>query len=627
MTTNQNSNTSREVRTRIGLRNSDISEQIQNAFKTLEPISPSNLKLTEQSLDRLKDSFEELRISLEKDSRSFDKNGIFLGWENPYVVQKLCRSLVIKNRFFRSKNSLLNTRFEVIKFIFGSNPYEEHEKSYVPASIANLVSFHSAIQRLGILFALITGLSLGELVTEEPIKMFFKMGINTPKSAKLTVALFANILIFGAATKGSEIFVENQKNKPKPNHIKRLFALASVIAVMKVPLVIMTGIAGTAHEFQPTDKTLNAQIEARTQFERANAKTEHEIKRLEKGGREYFLLNASVDEKEKDSIRKSLEASKYPSYVRLYGEQLYLDYLKNKSVNTLQNDSRTSAAQSDVDRATNDKFHALDFLGEQIIDGKRTKVKPGDYETRRAEIVKSMKSVGAEYVEKTTPKLDFIRRSEIMQEDFIRMTPLQWLDKWLPQLTSEQESSRIIENLKTVDLDEIPAGEKINLVYTKLQDQFNYGGRIPNFFAFVFIALLFEVMSSFTLIILYCHKDYWQKYSNSEFQDSYKSLTDVIILNLANKIKSDNDRPGNKVPTIVTNYGVFTEIVAQLMREKPIPGVTSIIQQYEYETYSPKFKEVKKKKDIEALRAKGVDVRNIVVRAFSGVINLFKKAN
>ena len=394
---------------------------------------------------------------------------------------------------------------------------------------------------------------------------------------------------------------------------------------MKVPLVIMTGIAGTAHEFQPTDSTLNAQIEARTQFERANTKTEREIKRLEKGGREYLSLKISVDEKEKNDISKSLEASKYPSYVRLYGEQLYLDYLKDKNLRTIQNDSRTSTEKSDVDKATNDKFHALDFFGERIIDGKRTKVKPGEYEIRKTEIVKSMKSVGAEYTEATTPKLDFIRQSEIMKEDFIRMTPWQWLDRWLPQLTSAQESLRIIEKLKTVDLNTMAAGEKINLVYAKLQDQFNYGGKVPDFLSFVFIALLFEVMSSFTLIMLYCHKDYWQKYANSEFQDSYKSLTDVISVNLANKIKPDDNQIESNIPNIVANYGVFTEIVAQVMREKPISGVTSIIQQYEYETYSPKFKNIKKKKEIEALREKGVDVRNIVIRACSKIINLFKK--
>ena len=187
-------------------RDSSLSEQIQNSFKTLEPIKPSDLKLIEESLDKLRYTFEQVRISLEKDPKALDKNGDFLGWQDPYVVQKICNLLVIKNRFFRSRNALLDKRFKVAKFIIGSNPYEEHEKAYVPASIANLVSFHSAIQRLGILFALITGLSLGELITEESIKMLSKVGFNFPK---LAAALIANTLIFGAATKGSEIFVEN----------------------------------------------------------------------------------------------------------------------------------------------------------------------------------------------------------------------------------------------------------------------------------------------------------------------------------------------------------------------------------------------------------------------------------
>ncbi|MBW4635247.1 MAG: hypothetical protein KME30_26140 [Iphinoe sp. HA4291-MV1] len=602
---------------------SSLTEGVQKSFKSIGDVPTAVVNQIERGIEDLDKTLELVRTKLEKDKKVFDDNGNFKGWNNHYVASVLCKELGIEKRFYLNDNILLKLRRKSANFIFGHGPYEEIDKAYIPPSIANMVSFHNAIQRLGIAFALITGLSFGELLSEETLNVF---GLKQVGTVKIIGAVAVNTLVFGGSTKATEKFVSEDKNAAQANHFARAAKFALIVALCKAPMVGFTGVAGSAHQFTATDRTLYAQIQAQSQFEKASSKTQEAIQKLEEGGKLYSQLkqlnakpNKSEQEKAQiEEIKNTLKEGDYPTVVSLYGEQLYLENLKSVAE---ANRGKNDGSQKGINR----EAWALNFLGLKYISGRGfLETGQGEYNKETQKIQKNMQVFEAQYIEGSRPKLDFIRKAEIMKEDFARLTAWQWLDKWLPSLTSDQEAKAIIDHLKTVDLNQLSSSEKINLVKLKLHDEFNYGGKVPSFVAYVFIALLFEALSSLTLGVLYFHKDFSQKYANTEFQGSYQSVVDLVKVEVSKKM-NNRELAKPKVPQLNASYGVYSTIIDQIMREKPIAGVSSLIEQYAYETYSPKYKQLKKKQEIEALREKGVDVRHPIVRAVSLVISLLKK--
>ena len=605
-----------------------LTESIQASFGNIEETIPQSIvKNIDLAITNIGGTIEQLTLRLGNDPKAFDDNGTFKGWADPYVASQLCAALGLENRFFLSQNPLRQTSHHVATTLFGEGPYEEKDKAYIPPSIANMISFHNAIQRLGIAFALTTGISFGELLSEELLKTLHLQGID---AAKITSAIAVNLLVFGGSTKATEKFISETKNKPDYNQVKRLALLVLVVGFCKVPMVVFTGVAGSANSLNETDRTYYAQIQAQSKFEKASSKTEVAKRDLEEGGKLYLelkLLNSKQTKTSQElqqiaSIKEAIDKANYPNIVSLYGEQLYIQHQKSVAEsNRGQNDGSVAGI--------NKEAQALDYLGLKYSNGEGfMPTGRGKYNQEQVKVKEEMKKFGAEYIEGTRPKLDFIRDAEIMKEDFAKLTSWQWLEKWLPKITSQEEASTIINQLKTVKLKELPASDQINLVKIKLHDEFNYGGKVPSFLAYVFIALLFEALSSLTLGLLYTHKDFAQKYANSEFQGGYANLTDIVKTELFQKItssvKTESSSQG-KVPPLTSNYGVYSTVIDQLMRGKPIPGINSIIEQYVTENYSKKYRQLKQKQDIEAKRVQGIDVRHPIVRACSAALHLIKK--
>jgi hypothetical protein len=605
---------------------SSHTNKIKRCFANLqEEISQDEARQLFISIDNIYEAIEKLRVDLANDIKAFDKLGKFKGWNDPYIASRLCQVLGITNRFYLSKNSIRKFSHDTASFIFGEGPYEEKDKAYIPPNIANLVSFHNAIQRLGIAFALTTGISFGELLSKELIKLFHLNGI---ESAKIASAIAVNLLVFGGSTKVTEKFISETKNKPNYNQFKRLVLLGVVIASCKIPMVIFTGIAGSANTLGEQDRNNYAQIEAQYEFEIASSKTNQAIKDLEEGGKLYFQLkllnskeNKSTEETiEIQKIKSKIDNSGYNNIVNLYGEQLYIEYLKNQA---LSNRGKNDGSIAGI----NKEAQSLDYLGLKYISGRGfLDTGKGKFEKEKAKIKQDMKKFNAELIEGSRPKLDFIRDAEIMKVDFAKLTPWQWLEKWLPRLTNDQDAKNTIARLKTIKLQDLPSSDQLNLVRLKLHNELYYGDKVPSFVAYVFIALLFEGLSSLTLGLLYMHKDFSQKYANLEFQSGYKNLTDLVKSELMTKFKN-SDSTDSSLPALPSNCGVFNTIIEQLMRENPIAGTNSIIDIYITENYSKRYKQLKRKKEIEEQREKGVDIRNPIIIAITNIANSLNKKN
>jgi hypothetical protein len=580
-------------------------------FTTLTELFPESLiKEINGRIDEFVSSCETIRQELLTDPKAL-KNGQFIGWDDTYVGDVICRHFKLKNRFLHeSDNSLLKNRRRVAGFLFGQGAFEEENKSYIPESVAKAIEFHNAVQRWGVLFAGTTGISFGYLLSHEPLKLV--NGYNY-KSLRFLAAITVNAVVFGVTTKATEKMVETRLNEEKLNKNNHRLWFILIVLFLKFPLTLFTGVAGSAQNIKPSDLNFIRANAAQTYYDRSQHKAKEYISGADEGSQIYFKLKTlqsdiipdSEQQTEIKNLTESIDKNQYPSLAALYGEQIYLENRKAYYQGIL--------GKSDNETTKNQRTQAAIYLGQDFSTGKLKQV-VGTYQKGVALLKENMEKENISYIEGVRPTNELIEDYEKSTEDLKNMNATEWLTKWLPNIVGGKESKKIISEIDSITIDSLSAVDSINLVYWKLKDESNNGDVLPSFLAYVSIALLFEIVSSLTLAALWNNPEYKKYYTNRQFQDSYKTFVDQFIGKVKERSGANKYEHAETIPPLTSHHGTTDIIVRQLLRERPVTGV---ILRYDYEKFNPKYKLDKKLAKREADVAAGNDVRHPVVKVIS----------